>query len=443
VPSRAAFVVVLLLTTSGETTRPIACQDAGPLRARLEADGITQDGFASYVRRLHESNLQRVHEGDLDHLVFYLLQSTHFTPAPRVEPALSAKTFVATSEIQASVRSRVTALLRAVDSSDRDPRLSYFRSLIETTFPDRARRADALLREYERVMKFVYEKEPVGCDAVAALYRTRGLSTDTAVESGFLVYQGLGVLRSLDPDRRVRRVLIVGPGLDLAPRTGLLESASPESYQPWAVMDALLRLGLSRVDDLEVFAADINPRVVAHIERSREAPPVLTLVTGVRESDTLTFADDYRAYFGQLGTAVGLEQGASPTSVSTGHLAKIIRTRADVARALRPQALDIVTERLNGAPFDLIVATNILPYFDDDGLMLAMANVSAMLAVNGAFLHNEARPLIGEVSRLLGLPAVHSRHAIIATVRGAPAPLGDSIWLHLRGEESGIRKQEE
>ena len=97
-------------------------------------------------------------------------------------------------------------------------------------------------------MRFIYQKEFVAQrarpDAVAALYRTRGLSTDTAVEAGYVVYNGLGIVQALDPERRIRRVLIVGPGLDLAPRTGLLEAGPPESYQPWAVIDALLALGL-------------------------------------------------------------------------------------------------------------------------------------------------------------------------------------------------------
>jgi hypothetical protein len=66
-------------------------------------------------------------------------------------------------------------------------------------------------------MQFVYDKEFVAQrsaqadQAVADLYRTRGLSTDTAVEAGYVVYLGLGVMKSLSPDRPVRRVLIVGP----------------------------------------------------------------------------------------------------------------------------------------------------------------------------------------------------------------------------------------
>jgi hypothetical protein len=436
---------IAIQTLAGEGGRvDITWEDTAPLRARLEAKGVTSDSFPSYVAQVRESNARRVREGDLDHLIFYLLQSTRFTSLAPIEPALSAKALVesfdppareaflqnpatASARVPASVRSRAAALLRALDSPERDPRLAYFRALVNTAFPDRRQRAAALDGEYLRAMKFVYEKEFVaqrsarGLDAVAELYRTRGLSTDTAVEAGFLVYQGLGVLRSLQPDRRIRRVLIVGPGLDLAPRTGFSDARSPESYQPWAVIDALLALGLSRVDDVEVVAVDINPRVAAHLQRAAASPPALTLVSEIRESDTVVLTEEYREYFARLGRAIG-DVSANPH--------KTVHVRANVARALRADTLDVVTERLSGAPFDLVVATNILPYFDDVALMLAMTNIAGMLGPQGIFLHNEARPLMHDVTTALALPLEQSRRAIIASVRGAPAPLVDSVWLH-------------
>jgi len=442
--------------TSAQPRRPskrITWADTALLHSRLEAKGITSAGFASYVERVHLANAQRVREGDLDHLVFYTLQSTHFTPLPVIEPALSARALVDSldaqerdaflktsqaplSRIPASVRLRVAALLHAVDASDRDPRLAYFRGLVNATFPVRRQRDAALMREYLRVMRFVYEKEfvaqrsPRGADAVAELYRARGLSTDTAVEAGYLVYLGLGVAKSLEPDRRVRRVLIVGPGLDLAPRTALLEVGPPESYQPWAVIDALVALGLARTGDLEVVAADINPRVVEHLRRARVAPPTLSLVSEIRESEAITFTEEFRDYFARLGNAIGDVDAGATGGRLDGHLRKTVRIHPPAARALRGAALDVVTERLDEAPFDLVIATNILPYFDDMELMLAMSNVAAMLAPEGVFLHNEARPLMQDVTASLGLPFEQSRRAIIATVGGGVAPLGDSVWLH-------------
>jgi hypothetical protein len=52
-----------------------------------------------------------------------------------------------------------------------------------------------------------------------------------------------------------------------------------------------------------------------------------------------------------------------------------------------------------------------------------------MLVPGGVFLHNEARPIMGELTAAAGLAFEQSRQAIIATVRGAP-PLGDTVWIH-------------
>jgi hypothetical protein len=112
-----------------------------------------------------------------------------------------------------------------------------------------------------------------------------------------------------------------------------------------------------------------------------------------------------------------------------GHFSKTIRVDAAISRLLYAQRLDVVTERLAGDPFDLAIATNILPYFDDVELLLALTNVRAMLAPDGLFLHNEPRPILGDFTVALGLPLQQSRHAIIATVKGA-RPLGDSVFLH-------------
>src|SRR5262249_26181181 len=155
-------------------------------------------------------------------------------------------------------------------------------------------RETGVAREYERAMRFLYDKEfvaPRGRDpagAVESLYHSRGFSTDTAVEAGYIVYLGLAVLKATEPDRRIHRVLIIGPGLDLAPRTGFIDSVPPESYQPWAVIDALVGLGLPTLDDLDVVCADINPRVVDHLRREHDAAPLLRLVSGLDVSPGLT-----------------------------------------------------------------------------------------------------------------------------------------------------------
>ena len=420
------LVALAVLVTAG--ARTVGWDDLPPaVRSRLQTSGQTSSAFPGLVASLAREAETRVREGDFDHLVFYLLQSTHFTKLAPIEPALSAKAFAAGGGIPSPAAARMAAFLRTIDSADADPRVAYFRALIGGV-PSRERRG-LIEREYARGMRFLYEKEFGDRSKTAELYRTRGLSTDTAVEAGYGVHAGLGVLKGLDPSRKIRRVLIVGPGIDLAPRTGLLEAGPPESYQPWAVVDALVSLGLSRLDDLEVVGADINPRVVNHLRASRSRPPVLRLVSGIGESDTVSFVPGYREYFTTLGRAVGAIRDG--TRVPSGHLSKTVAVSAAAAATLRAESLNIVTERLTGEPFDLVIATNILPYFDETGLLLAVTNIASMLAPGGVFLHNDTRPQVQEDAALAGLPPEHLRQVMIANVKGAP-PLADAVILHRR-----------
>ena len=79
-----------------------------------------------------------------------------------------------------------------------------------------------------------------------------------------------------------------------------------------------------------------------------------------------------------------------------------------------------------------MVATNILPYFDDVELTLAISNIAAMLSPGGILLHNEPRAALRELATGAGLRLEQSRQAPIARVAGAP-PLADTVWLHRRG----------
>ena len=430
-------------TQSPSAVRRPTWDDLSPIQAQLTRMGLSAATIDGVLERTHAENEARVREGDLDHLVFYTLQSRRFTGRPPIEPALSAKALVEglpreprAALLQGSaipdvplppaVTARITALLSYLERPSRDQRAADFRQLVHAAFPLARGREEALGREYLRVMRFLYQKEfgGRGSATVLDLYRDRGLSTDTAVESGFVVHTGLAVLKALEPARRVRRVLIVGPGLDLAPRTGLLEEAPPQSYQPWSVMDALVSLGLSQLDDLSVVGADINPRVVEHLRRARETPPVLRLASALSDDGAVVMSADYRDYVERLGRAIGASAPASG-------LPKVVRVSRAAAHALaRAEPLDVVTERLGGPGFDLVIATNILPYFDDVALALAMSNIASMTAPGGVLLHNEGRAVLGEITTALGLPFEQARHVTIATVRGGTAPLADSVFLH-------------
>lgn len=430
--NRAPGILVMLgaLTLGG--VREIAWTDVAPaIQRQLTARGIDGATLAARLAEIRRRNEARVREGDLDHLIYYVLQSSSFTALPRIEPAVSAKAFVDDGgSIPADARARLGAFA-AAEGNARDARLTYFHDLLGAEAGGVSRR-DFLDRQYIRAMRFLHEKEfvavrqPDGPQAVGALYQARGLSTDTSVEAGYVVYLGLATLQQLEPGRRIRSVLVVGPGLDLAPRTDLVEMGEPQSYQPFAVVDALLMLGLAARHEIQVASVDINRRVVDWLERARGTRRRLHLVSGVAETDRVRFSSDFRQYFESIGKGIS---EPTPLKERSGRLIKSIDVDLRVAPRFGAIPLDIVVERIDRR-FDLIVVTNVFPYLSDTELLLALTNITAMLAPGGVLLHNEPRPILAEATSAVRLALVHSRSVVIATVAGGESPLYDSIWMH-------------
>jgi chemotaxis methyl-accepting protein methylase len=84
---------------------------------------------------------------------------------------------------------------------------------------------------------------------------------------------------------------------------------------------------------------------------------------------------------------------AAPSSAGDVRV-RAVRVRPEVVRSIVPRDVNIVLERLEALRendrFDVIVATNILVYYDAFEQALALANVSKMLRPGGFFLTNYA-----------------------------------------------------
>ena len=59
--------------------------------------------------------------------------------------------------------------------------------------------------------------------------------------------------------------------------------------------------------------------------------------------------------------------------------------------------VNIVTDRLDGQAFDLVIATNVFIYYDVFEQALAMSNVAAMLRPGGFLLANFSAPNLSSV----------------------------------------------
>jgi hypothetical protein len=420
------------------------------IQSQLAREGMDEGSFGQYVAAVEADTSQRVADGDREHLIYFGLQSGRFTRRSRIEPALSARRFVdrlspderkrlladaaflPRAGLPPEERARLADLLTTLGEEPDDLRLQYFSGVVRS-LGHRALPED-FYSDYVRVARFLYQKEfvaPRDAAEVARLYQTRPLSSDTQIDAGFGVWIGLGVIRALDPAFRVRRVLVVGPGLDLAPRTELIDAADLQSYQPLAVADGVLSLGLAVNVDLRVHSVDVNPRVVLAVQGLARDSVRWHVFSGLTETPGRTLSAEYRDYVKRLGRAIGGEVKAPSGVASDRHYHHTIAVRAPVSRMLSAESLNVITQRLTNAPFDVIIATNVLSYFDRRQLTLALANLAAMLGPGGYLLHNETRDGLTELSGAAGLPVVQTRTAILG---GPPArPFYDSVWIHRKG----------
>ena len=67
----------------------------------------------------------------------------------------------------------------------------------------------------------------------------------------------------------VRRVGVIGPGLDFTDKAEGYDFYPPQTTQPFSVIDSLRRLGLARADDLRLTTFDLSPRVNLHLQAAR------------------------------------------------------------------------------------------------------------------------------------------------------------------------------
>jgi hypothetical protein len=136
---------------------------------------------------------------------------------------------------------------------------------------------------------------------------------------------------------------------------------------------------------------DLSPRVNRHIERIREqagqgAGPVVHLARDA----SIEWNPLLVAYWERFGDRIG--EPVPPVPAPPGVQVRAVRIRPAIARAIVPEDLNVVLQRLGPMSleqrFDLVVATNVLVYYDLFEQSLAVANLASMLPPGGLLLTN-------------------------------------------------------
>jgi hypothetical protein len=273
------------------------------------------------------------------------------------------------------------------------------------------------------------------------IFRDRGLASDTMFWINFAIDRTLAEMKTagaLRP-RSVRRVAIIGPGLDVADKQEGYDFYPQQTIQPFALIDSIGRAGLASRLGVSVTAFDVSPAVLAHLDaaRGRAAQGDGYTVVVPRNLDQ-PWTADLVAFRERFGDQIGKPVAAAAPPANAGRVdVRGVMFPPAVVRAVVPRDLNVVLQRMTPPPdgegFDLVVATNILLYYDVFEQSLAAANVAAMLRSGGFLLSND------RIFELPGGPFAAAGRTDVAymNVPGS-GPRGDQIHWYQAGALSRV-----
>jgi hypothetical protein len=394
-----------------EQAQPVLHAMAANLPADLKASNpLTPEKWAAWVRQEDGGIRARLDRGEEDTLTNLLRFGVTFTEEYRIDDGYLVR-YGKSSLVNAFAENRANDLIRAMASGNANEGIARMRTFLERkgysfkTLSGRKKIKSYLLANLARMRgEMLRDIRRTEQGERFQLFEDRGISLDTNLWPDFLLDQHLAnmVQKGLLRAGSVRRVAIVGPGLDFANKENGNDFYPPQTIQPFAVLDSLIRLGLTDPASVELYTLDISSDVNFHIERARKnAAAGRAYVVQLPWDTTARITPEYRAnfvkYWEQLGSSIG--QPVPPIPVPGAAAAqtrtRAVKIRAEVVRRITPLDINIVFQHPELAPqegFDLIIGTNIFIYFGEFEQCLARLNMALMLNPGGFILSNDKLP---------------------------------------------------
>lgn len=440
-PSRSAallFAVVIALPAASQPTPgsahpghsgPLAVvsKPATPTFMSLEAAQPTLHAFADslpqelrgapsladwsgWIKAQDASIRERLVNGEEDTLTNLLRWGTTFTDEYQINREYLAK-YGSSPLVNAFAEKRTTDLVRALGAPGANKGIQQMRAfLIQRGY------SFSTAKERERVKRHLLANLGRMRDEFAG-FREKLKTADTAVEGQLYAQRGISLDSNLWPDYAldrslnelvqagmlkpgsVRRIAVVGPGLDFANKDFGNDFYPPQSFQTFAVLDSLVHLGLTNLSDFELFTLDISPSVNIHIAVTQKAAAAgKAYVVQLPWNRSVPFSPEYLAAFEPWWQGLGGRIGTSvipvhiPARVAEDVHIRAVSIRSEIARRITPLDMNVVYQRARSdedSGFDLIIGTNIFIYYGGFEQSLARANLSAMLRPGGFVLTND------------------------------------------------------
>jgi hypothetical protein len=379
-------------------------------QSKLPGSEIATEGeWNEWIRQQDSEVRSRIARGVEDSISNFVLYGTSFTKLSRFRGSDDA--IYSAGQLTPAAKARIRALALALRGPERGERLEFVRHFFD--------KKGIGARQFEQVLaanlvRFVQEQHSYQEKLEAAgksddagevmavrgtLYEKRGLSVDTSMLPNFAIEETLramvkkGALKLAS----IRRIAILGPGLDFTDKRDGYDFYPLQTIQPFAVLETVKRLNLSEPGTVQVVTMDLNAAVNAHVAQiAARALKGQNYTIQLPRDTNAAWSDAAVGYWKEFGSVLGAPVKPLPVpDALPGIESRALAIRAGYAASITPIDLNIVAQTSDspkGQSFDLIVATNILVYYDVFQQALAMSNIAGLLSPNGIFVANNALP---------------------------------------------------
>ena len=351
----------------------------------------------------------RIDRGIEDSISNLILYGTSFTSLPRVESVERAAS--ESGELIPAAVARIHSLVVALPSAGKNERVRFVRDFLtrqkiaknseEQYFTENLRRFIAEQGAYQKKLQDAATNADPSAVYLArgTLFETRGLSVDTSLLPNFALEETLRsmVRKGVLAPGSMRRIAVIGPGLDFTDKRDGYDFYPLQTLQPFAVLETVARLDLGKAQDLQIVCLDLNSAVIAHVQKLAERGRAgQTFNLQLPRDPKAEWSPEAIAYWKHFGEILGSPIKPLPVPATlSGIVARAVAVRPQYAARMKAYDANIVAQTLDFPAeegFDLMIATNVLVYYDRFQQALAMANIARMLNPGGIFLANNVLP---------------------------------------------------
>jgi len=413
--TRPAYFLPLLLAThllsQTPTPRYLTFPEAAEIISTFSASGAPipdlpdSSSWPNWISTTDRDIRARVDRGFEDSISNLILFGVSFTALPRL---VGTAALTSTNDFSPAAQARIRAFVSALAQPNKNERLHFAAAFLSLHHIGTPQLEANLLRfaKEQRTYQATLDTASKNPDpgqllfTRGTLYQDRGLSVDTSLLPNYALEDTLRALlrkNALAPGV-IHRIAIIGPGLDFADKRAGYDYYPLQTIQPFAILEAVVRLGLAAPEPLELTAFDLNSAVLSHIrdaaQRAHAGHPYTIQLP--RDAQTVLNPESL-AYWQHFGDTIGhsVPLIPPPPSLKGVVLSRAVSFPPRFAAHFTAVDLDIVAQTLDppqGTAFDLVIATNILVYYDLFHQALAKAAIAHLLNPGGLLLVNHALP---------------------------------------------------